>query len=69
MYESGLFRGITSSHADLLNETRMVIVTRETTVEPTYQVTKDVDFLDICQRLTIKRIKLYNDAYCGAEKR
>ena len=69
MYESGLFRGITSSHADLLNKMRMVIVTRETTVEPTYQVTENVNFLNICQRLTIKHIKLYNDAYCGAEKR
>ena len=69
MYESELFRGITSSHADLLNEMRMVIVTHETTVEPTYQVTENVNFLNICQRLTIKCIKLYNDAYCGAEKR
>ena len=69
MYESGLFQGIMSSHADLLNETCMVIVTHKTTIEHTYQVTKDVDFLNICQRLTIKRIKLYNDTYCGVEKR
>ena len=49
MYESRLFREITSSHADLLNEMCMVIVTHEATVEPTYQVTEDMDFLDICQ--------------------
>ena len=48
MYESELFQGITSSHADLLNEMRMVLVTRETTVESTYQVIEDVNFLNIC---------------------
>ena len=69
MYESRLFWGIMSSHADLLNEARMVIVTNKAIVKPTYQVTEDVNFLDICQRLTIKHIKLYNDAYCGVEKR